>query len=165
MSENQKNDAIRERLAEIAGKCIERRLEKRARALLDASKSKDNGDDALKLGNLLVAASWHRHSLQLLETAASAAYEALELCQDFELDPPDELAGAGWEPVTTHRGVGEGDEGLPDGDPAECQGEKSPAQPEPEPEPECTDPADRDPRPPIYCLSAGHSKLETRDLN
>lgn len=152
MSENQQPDAIREKLAEIAENCIERRLEDRAQKILEAARFKDLGDTAIKTGNLYLGALHHRTSLGCLESAAERVIEIIEICREFAIEPPDEITGAGWEPVTTHRGVGEGDEGLPDGEPAECRSEKSPAQPEPEPEPEYIDPADRDPRPPLYCL-------------
>lgn len=151
MENHNEPDAIREKLAEIAGNCIERRIERRALALLVAAKVRDYGDTAARNGNLIDAARYHQRALALMGEAASAALEALEICRDFGIEPPDELTGAGWALPTEHRGVGEGDAGLPDSEPAPCGCEKSPAEPEPEPEPEYIDPADRDPRPPVYC--------------
>lgn len=113
MENHNEPDAIREKLAEIAGNCIERRLERRALALLVAAKVRDYGDTAARNGNLIDAARYHQRALALMGEAASAALEALEICRDFGIEAPDEITGAAWIATTEHRGVGEGDEGLP----------------------------------------------------
>ena len=113
MSENTTPDAIREAMASVYETCIERRIERREQSLANAAKFKERGNERQEEGDYVTAAHFHRHAIRMLEEAASDAVEILELCRDFGIEPPDELTGAGWAPVLTHSGVGEGDTSLP----------------------------------------------------
>lgn len=112
---------IHNRMLGIAKRCIVRRVANHTHLAEAAAMSKAMGDQAFKRGQKVIAAKHHQKCLQLLADAAGVVAEIIELCEDWKLPLPEcigdddrwQLAGCDCEKSTSHKGVGEGYDGLP----------------------------------------------------